>query len=109
MRTGEILSRANLFQEAAKDFEEASRLAPDRVDIHFNLALARYRNGEWDAALASAERAKSLKDSGSVESLLGDIQEKRGDALAAVHSYQAAVTLEPNVEAASVWPSLRNC
>ncbi len=98
LRTGEILSRANLFQEAAKDFEEASRLAPDRVDIHFNLALARYRNGEWDAALASAERAKSLKDSGSVESLLGDIQEKRGDALAAVHSYQGAVTLEPNVE-----------
>jgi len=78
LRMGEVLSRANLFQEAAKDIEEASRLAPDRADIHFNLALARYRNGEWDAALASAERGKSLQDSGSVESLLGDIQEKRG-------------------------------
>jgi tetratricopeptide (TPR) repeat protein len=98
LRIGEVLSRANLFQEAAKDIEEASRLAPDRADIHFNLALARYRNGEWDAALASAERAKSLQDSGSVESLLGDMQEKRGDALAAVHSYQSAVTLDPNVE-----------
>jgi tetratricopeptide (TPR) repeat protein len=97
-RIGEILSRANLFQEAAKDLEEASRLAPDRADIHFNLALARFRNGEWDAALASAQRAKSLQDSGAVESLLGDIQEKRGDALAAVHSYQAAVNFEPNVE-----------
>ena len=98
LHTAEILSRANLFQEAAKDLEDASRLAPDRADIHFNLALARYRNGEWDAALTSAERAKHVEDSGSVESLLGDIQEKRGDALAAVHSYQAAVTLEPNVE-----------
>jgi tetratricopeptide (TPR) repeat protein len=98
LHIGEILSRANLFQEAAKDLEEASRLAPDRADIQFNLALARYRTGEWDAALASAERAKSLQDSGAVESLLGDIQEKRGDALAAVHSYQAAVNFEPNVE-----------
>lgn len=98
LHMAEILSRANLFQEAAKDLEDASRLAPDRGDIHFNLALARYRNGKWDAALTSAERAKHIEDSGSVESLLGDIQEKRGDALAAVHSYQAAVTFEPNVE-----------
>jgi tetratricopeptide (TPR) repeat protein len=98
LRIAEILSRSNHFQEAAKDLEEASRLAPDRADIQFDLALARYRNGEWDSALARVERAKALQDSGSVESLLGDIQEKRGDALAAVHSYQAAVNFEPNVE-----------
>ncbi len=98
LHTAEILSRASLFQEAAKELEDASLLAPDRADIYFNLALARYRNGEWDKALTSAERAKHLQDSGSVESLLGDIQENRGDALAAVHSYQAAVSFEPNVE-----------
>jgi tetratricopeptide (TPR) repeat protein len=97
-RTAELLSRANLYGEAAKDFEDASRLAPDRPDILFNLALARYRNGELDASLASAEQARTLEDSGSLESLLGDLHEKRGDALAAVHSYQAAVTLEPRVE-----------
>jgi tetratricopeptide (TPR) repeat protein len=98
LRTAEMLSRANLYGEAAKDFEEASQLAPDRADILFNLALARYRNGEWDSSQASAEQAKALEDSGSLESLLGDLHEKRGDALAAVHSYQTAVTLEPKVE-----------
>lgn len=98
LRTAEMLSGANLYGEAAKDFEEASRLAPDRADILFNLALARYRNGEWDAALESAQKAKTLEDSGSLESLIGDLQEKRGDSLAAVHSYQAAVALEPNVQ-----------
>ncbi len=97
-RSAEMLSRANLYGEAAKDFEEASRLAPGRADILFNLALARYRNSEWDASLASAEQARTLEDSGSLESLLGDLHEKHGDALAAVHSYQAAVTLEPNLE-----------
>jgi tetratricopeptide (TPR) repeat protein len=98
LRTAEMLSRANLYGEAAKDFEEASQLAPDRADILFNLALARYHNGEWDSSQASAEQAKALEDSGSLESLLGDLHEKRGDALAAVHSYQTAVTLEPKVE-----------
>jgi len=98
LRTGEVLSRAHRYGEAAEDLADASRMAPNRADIHFNLALARYYNGQWDAALESAERAKTLEDSGATESLLGDIQEKRGDALAAVHSYQAAVSLEPNVE-----------
>jgi tetratricopeptide (TPR) repeat protein len=97
-RTAEMLIQANLYGEAAKDFEEASRLAPDRADILFNLALARYRNGEWDASLESAQKAKTLEDSGSLESLIGDLQEKRGDSLAAVHSYQSAVALEPNVQ-----------
>ncbi|MGC2195067.1 MAG: tetratricopeptide repeat protein [Terriglobales bacterium] len=98
LHTGEVLSRAHLYSEAAEDFAEAARLAPDRADIFFNLALARYYGGQWDEALESAERAKTLEDNGPTESLLGDIQEKRGDALSAVHSYQAAVTLEPNVE-----------
>jgi tetratricopeptide (TPR) repeat protein len=98
LRSAEMLSRANLYAEAAKDFEEASRLVPNSTDILFNLTLARYRNGECEASLAIAERAKSLEDSGSLESLLGDIQEKCGDALVAVHSYQTAVTLEPNLE-----------
>jgi tetratricopeptide (TPR) repeat protein len=97
-RTAEILSRAGLYREAAKDFEEASRLAPGRVDILFNLALARYHHGDWDASLASAQQAKELEDSGSLESLLGDLYEKRGDALSAVRSYQAAVTLDPTAE-----------
>lgn len=98
MRLAEMLGAANLYSEAAIDLEEARRLAPGRADILFDLAVARYRNGDWEAALSSAEHAKTVQDSGSVEALLGDIQERRGDALAAAHSYQAAVALEPNVE-----------
>lgn len=98
MRSAEMLSAAGLYAEAANDLDAANRLSPGRADILYNLALARYRQGQWDSALASAQEAKSIEDSASLESLLGDIQEKRGDALDAVHSYQSAVTLEPNVE-----------
>src|SRR6202162_6332516 len=98
LHLAEILSRANLFSEAAVDFAAASTLAPDRGDLLYDLALANFRAGRLDDALASAERSKSVADSGSIESLIGDIQEKRGDPLAAVRSYQAAVTLEPSEE-----------
>ena len=98
LHMGEVLSRAHLYREAATDLAEAARLAPDHADIFFNLALAHYYNGQWDAALESANRAKALEDSGSTEALLGDIHEKLGDSLEAVHSYQAAVALEPNIE-----------
>lgn len=98
LRLAEILSNADLFAEAAADFAAASALAPERTDLLYDLALAHFRSGRLDDALPAAERAKSLGDSASVESLLGDIQEKRGDSLAAVRSYQQAVTLEPNEE-----------
>jgi tetratricopeptide (TPR) repeat protein len=98
LRLAEILSRANLFSEAVVDFAAASALAPDRGDLFYDLALANFRAGRLDDALASAERARSVADTGSIESLIGDIQEKRGDPLAAVHGYQAAVTLEPSEE-----------
>jgi tetratricopeptide (TPR) repeat protein len=98
LHLAEILSRANLFSEAAVDFAAASALAPDRGDLLYDLALANFRAVHLDDALASAEHAKSVADSGSLESLIGDIQEKRGDPLAAVHSYQDAVNLEPSEE-----------
>jgi tetratricopeptide (TPR) repeat protein len=98
LRLAEILSGANLFSEAARDFAAASALAPDRADLLYNLALAHFRSGQLTPALESAERAKAIQDSASLESLLGDIQEKQGNSLAAVHSYQAAITLEPSEE-----------
>jgi tetratricopeptide (TPR) repeat protein len=98
LHMAEILSNAGRYEEAATDFAAASQQAPDRADILFNLALARFRIGLWDEALTSAELAKQRQDSGPVESLIGDIQEQRGDSLAAVHSYQAAVALEPSEE-----------
>jgi tetratricopeptide (TPR) repeat protein len=98
LRLAEILSGANLFSEAATDFAAASALAPDRAELLYDLALAHFRSGQLASALESAERAKNIQDSASLESLIGDIQEKQGKPLAAVHSYQAAVALEPAEE-----------
>jgi tetratricopeptide (TPR) repeat protein len=98
LRLAAILSGANLFKEAATDFLAASALAPERADLLYDLGLAHFRSGQLGPALESAERAKNVQDSASLESLIGDIQEKLGKPLEAVHSYQAAVTLEPSEE-----------
>ncbi|HET7101435.1 MAG TPA: tetratricopeptide repeat protein, partial [Terriglobia bacterium] len=93
-----ILARHGLYGEAAKDFERASVLDPGQADLLYNLALARYRAGYLDGALQSAQEAKSIRDSASIEGLLGEIEEANGDSLAAVHSMQAAVALAPGNE-----------
>ncbi|HUY13291.1 MAG TPA: tetratricopeptide repeat protein [Terriglobia bacterium] len=95
---GRILVQAGMEGQAASEFQRAARESPLRADLFYDLALAQFDAGQIGAALASAQRAKSSADSGAVESLLGDIDEKRGDSLAAVHSYQAAVRLEPGNE-----------
>lgn len=98
VQLGELLSQGGMEGEAVREFEEAAKTAPDQADLYFNLALAQFRGGQLDPALESAQKAKALGDSASVESLIGDIQEARADSLSAVHSYQAAVALDPNQE-----------
>jgi tetratricopeptide (TPR) repeat protein len=98
VRLGETLSHAALHAEAVQAFQRAIEDGPERADLYFDLALAQFEAGQMDAALGSAQHAKTLSDSASLESLLGDIQEGRGDSLDAVHSYQAAVALAPDQE-----------
>ncbi len=93
-----ILARHGFYGEAAKDFERAAALEPGQADLLYNLALARYRAGNLEGALQSAQQAKSIEDSASIESLLGEIEEAKGESLAAVHSMQAAVALAPGNE-----------
>ncbi len=97
-RLAQVLIDHGKTAEAVQELTKAAELHPDRANVIFNLALARYRAGLLDDAIASAERCKTLGDSAEVEDLLGDIQEARGDNLAAVRSYQAAVSLAPGEE-----------
>ena len=80
---------------AAAEMEKAFELAPSDPNLALAAAVAELRAGKFDAALSSAQKAQSMQDSAAIENLIGDIQEQRSDSLAAVHAYQAAVTLAP--------------
>lgn len=98
LQAAQILANAKAYADAAHFLQRAGALAPARADVAFNTALAQFKAGLFDQAAASAERARGLEDSAALQLLLGDIQERRGDALAAVHAYQAAVELAPGEE-----------
>jgi tetratricopeptide (TPR) repeat protein len=48
------------FKPAMKDLEQAAQFAPQMLDAHYHLGLAHYFLGEFDAAAASFELARSL-------------------------------------------------
>jgi tetratricopeptide (TPR) repeat protein len=48
------------FKAAMKDLEQATRLAPELLDAHYHLGLAHYFSGQFEAAAASFDRARSL-------------------------------------------------
>lgn len=97
-RVAELLISHEKYSESIEELNRAVELNPQRADLQFDLALAQFRAGRPNDALESAEKCKELGDSADLEDLLGDIQESRGDNLAAVKSYQAAVALAPNEE-----------
>jgi tetratricopeptide (TPR) repeat protein len=97
-RLAEVLAAYGRFSEAIEDFNKAADLEPKRADLAFNLALAQFKAGRLDDALGSAEKCRDLGDNADLEDLLGDIQEARGDYLAAVRSYQTAMALAPGEE-----------
>jgi tetratricopeptide (TPR) repeat protein len=97
-RLAELLVSHGKFMESIEDLRRVAELDPNRADLLFNLALAQFRAGLLDDALATAEKSKELSDTAELEDLLGDIQEARGNNLAAVKSYQVAVALAPNEE-----------
>jgi tetratricopeptide (TPR) repeat protein len=97
-RLAELLISHGEFSASIEELTRAAELDPNRGDLAYNRALAQFKSGRLDDALASAEKCRALGDTAELEDLLGDIQETRGENLAAVRSYQAAVALAPNEE-----------
>jgi tetratricopeptide (TPR) repeat protein len=80
---------------AVAEMKAALALAPSDPQLLLGLAAAELEAGKLDDALAHVEAAPSTAPR---QALLGDIQEKRGHALEALHAYQAAAALAPNGE-----------
>jgi Flp pilus assembly protein TadD len=97
-RLAELLIAHGRFAESADELKRAVEIEPGRTDLTFNLALAEFKAGRLDEALATAGLLRKTLASAEVEELSGDIEEARGDNLAAVRSYQMAVTLAPREE-----------
>lgn len=104
IRSAELLATSEQHAEAAGVLQEAVTLAAQDEALRYKLAVEQYRAGQFDAALSTLDPMRKQKDTAEAENLVGDIEEARGDAVAAVHSYQKAVDLNPHEE--QYWLSL---
>jgi tetratricopeptide (TPR) repeat protein len=83
---------------AAEEMRAAAALAPDDAEVAAATAVAEFHAHLLDDALRRVHHLQAARDSAFLESLLGDIQEKRGDYVAAARAYQRAAELEPGNE-----------
>lgn len=83
---------------SAKEMETALDLAPEDPNLLQATAIAEAQANLLDPAIAHLKHAQAIHDSAALQNLLGDVQERSGDSLAAIQSYQAAVQQAAEVE-----------
>jgi len=96
LRTSEALARETL------------TLKPDNPAKHgneYDLALAYKESGDYTLAREHVQKMLAQQDTADLHRLLGELDEKTGDPLAAVHEDEQAVRLDPSEQNYFAWGS----
>jgi tetratricopeptide (TPR) repeat protein len=95
---GLVLEESGDFAGAAREYQRAVALAPERPLYHYNLAIAERRQGLDASARAHLERAIALDPRHSLAlAELGSLLERSGDAAGAIAAYERAQAIEPTL------------
>jgi tetratricopeptide (TPR) repeat protein len=92
---GEFYLKSEKFDEAAPALEAAYKSDPTDFKNEYDLALALLGKGEYAGARDHIQKLNSGRESADVHRLQGELDEKLGDPLNAVHEFERAVRLEP--------------
>lgn len=95
-RLGKVLAENGRAREAIPYLERAGELKPGDYENAYDLALACEGVGNYARARDNAQSLLPRFDKAEVHHLLGDVQEKLGNALESVREYQRAVELDPS-------------
>ncbi|MFZ0199644.1 MAG: carboxypeptidase regulatory-like domain-containing protein [Candidatus Sulfotelmatobacter sp.] len=98
---GKFLVEDAKAHEALPYLELASRLNPRSFDNAYELALAYDQSADYvharsDAQALLADQSRSPQEKAQLHHLLGDLDERLGNALEAVREYQTAAELDPS-------------
>jgi tetratricopeptide (TPR) repeat protein len=104
-RLGEFYLHAGRYQDAVPLLQISYRIDPENHENEYQLALA--LKGADDAKQARLHVGNLLlsNESGELHRLAGELDEKLGDPVAAVHDYQEAVRLDPSEQNYFDWGS----
>ncbi len=82
--------------EALPYLERASQLSPGNYDNSYQLAVACAQAGNYERARTTVQALLVHQDKAELHDLLGDVEERLGNPLAAVHEYQRAAEMNPS-------------
>jgi tetratricopeptide (TPR) repeat protein len=88
---------------ALPHLQRAQTIDPAQYANGYDLALVLLQTGKLSAAREQANRTLTLKDTGELHNLLGDIEERGGNLLAAAEEYQRAAHMDPTEEHLFDW------
>lgn len=102
---GEFYLAAGKLPLAIPPLEKAFQIKPDAYDNGYNLALAYADTGKDGSAKRVAQDLLARRDTAELHNLLGDIEEKGQDFVAAEREYQTAAYMDPSESNLFDWAS----
>ncbi len=93
---GEFYFHTEKYREAIPLLEAAYQISPGYQANAYDLALAYKANGDFARARDQIRKMPPDADTANLHRLLGDLDERLGDPLDAVHEYERAVRLDPS-------------
>jgi tetratricopeptide (TPR) repeat protein len=100
---GSLSVSESSFDEAARELDEALKLAPGDPDVMVDAAVASFRAGDVKKARQLAQSVVAANPRNTrAQNVLGRIEFYRGDFDAAIRDLQAALTMEDDFETAYI-------
>jgi tetratricopeptide (TPR) repeat protein len=93
---GELYARLNRLSVAIPYLEHAQQIDPSSYDNGYDLALAYLLSGRLGDARHMIESLTSRKNTAELHNLLGQVEEKDGNFVAAANEFEAAARLDPS-------------
>ena len=88
---------------AIPHLQRAQQIDPSQYAVGYDLAVALIEINRLDDARVQVRRLLTLKDTGEVHNLLGDLEERAGNLVAAAEAYQRASHMDPSEENLFDW------
>lgn len=102
---GELYVRMGNLTEAVPFLKQAQQIAPSSYDNGYDLALADLLTGQTVQARELVQRLLKTKDTAELHNLLGQIEEKDGQFVAAVNELEIAAHQDPSESNLFDWAS----
>jgi len=95
-RLGEFYLQVGRLKAGIPYLEKAQRLNPAHYVNGYDLALAYFETGDLTSARRQIRGMLDRQNTAELHNLLGDVEEKAGDYVAAGNQYQIAAQMEPS-------------